>query len=256
MDDQTVIEGLVSIQAVVDSDSREIAAIYVQRGRRHRSRAVPRLLRSAQSCGIPVDYVGQETIETLANGQTHGGIIALVGPRRYVRLEDILHNADCPFVAMLDGIEDPFNFGAAIRALYAAGANGLVVRPRNWMSAAGVVARSSAGASELMPTAVAQTTLEAADICRAYGLTVACATEREASPIYDLDLAIPLFVVVGGEKRGITRSFVEQADVRLRIPYQRDFGRSLGAASAIAVLAFEIMRQKRKRSKSQGSGGQ
>ena len=149
MDEQTILEGLVSIQAVIDSGSRAVEAIYIQRGRRHRSRAVPRLLRSAQNRSIPVEYVGQETIESLADGQTHGGIIALVGPRRYVSLEDIVSDSDCPFVVMLDGIEDPFNFGAAIRALYAAGTDGLVVRPRNWMSAAGVVARSSAGASEL-----------------------------------------------------------------------------------------------------------
>lgn len=52
---------------------------------------------------------------------------------------------------MLDGVEDPFNFGAAIRAVYAAGVDGLVVPPRNWPSAAGVVARSSSGTSELIP---------------------------------------------------------------------------------------------------------
>jgi 23S rRNA (guanosine2251-2'-O)-methyltransferase len=244
-DEKAVLEGVVSIQAVMDADSREIEAIYVQSGRRHRSRTVPRILRRAHSLDIPVEYVGAEAIETLTEGQTHGGLVALVGPRRYVQLEDLLVGSDRPFVVMLDGIEDPFNFGAAIRALYAAGADGLVVRPRNWMSAAGVVARSSAGASELLPTAVAQTALRAADFYRGRGLTVACAMKEDAVSIYDANLSVPLFLVVGGERRGITRSFVDQADIRLQIPYQRDFRRSLGAASAVAILAFEVMRQRR-----------
>ena len=91
---------------------------------------------------------------------------------------------------MLDGIEDPFNFGAAVRALYAAGCDGLVVRPRNWMSAAGIVARSSAGATELMPTAVAETAADAADLFPERGLTVACATKDRAVSIYQADLTV------------------------------------------------------------------
>jgi 23S rRNA (guanosine2251-2'-O)-methyltransferase len=239
-----VLEGLVSIQAVMDAQSREINAIYVREGQRHRSRGVSGMLRRARSLGIPVEHVSADTIETLTRGQTHGGLIAVVGPRRYSHLEDLLGNSDSPFVVMLDGVEDPFNFGAAIRALYAAGADGLVVRPRNWMSTAGTVARSSAGASELIPTAVAQTADEAGDFFGARGLAVACAVKKDAVPIYDADLTIPLFLVVGGEKRGITRSFVDRADLRLQIPYHRDFHRSLGAASAVAVIAFEVMRQK------------
>jgi 23S rRNA (guanosine2251-2'-O)-methyltransferase len=131
-----------------------------------------------------------------------------------------------------------------VRALYAAGADGLVVRPRNWMSAAGVVARSSAGATEWIPTAVAETVFDAADVARAHGLTIACAAKDRAVSIYETDLAIPVFCVIGGEKRGITRSFADRADVRLKIPYGRHFPRSLGTASAVAVLAFEAMRQR------------
>ena len=57
---------------------------------------------------------------------------------------------------MLCGIEDPFNFGCAVRSFYAAGASGFIVSPRNWMSAAGVVCRSSAGASELLPLYISE----------------------------------------------------------------------------------------------------
>ena len=43
---------------------------------------------------------------------------------------------------------------------------------------------------------------------------------------------------------GITRSFLDQADLKLRIPYGRPMLHSLGTASATAVIAFEIMRQR------------
>jgi len=240
--DRAILEGAVSVQAVLEAGSREVEAIYVQHDRQ--SRDIARLQRLARARGLAVQRVDASQIEALTNGKTHGGVVALVGPRRFVGLEALIEGAASPLVVMLDGIEDPFNFGAAVRALYAAGCDGLVVRPRNWMSAAGIVARASAGATELMPTAVAETAADAADLYRARGLTIACATKDRAVSIYQADLAVPLFLAIGGEKRGITRSFLRQADLRLNIPYGRRFPRSLGTASAVAVLAFEAMRQR------------
>lgn len=244
--DQAVLEGAVSVQAALESGSREIKVIYIQREKQNRP--IVRLERSAGSQGLTIKRVDVAEIETHASGKSHGGVVALVGPRRFLSLEELIQNTVSPFVVMLDGIEDPFNFGAAVRALYAAGVDGLVVRPRNWMSAAGIVARSSAGATELMPTAVAETAADAAAFFREQGLTIACATKDRAVSIYQANLAVPLFLAIGGEKRGITRSFLRQADLRLSIPYQRRFPRSLGTASAVAVLAFEAMRQKQAKS--------
>jgi 23S rRNA (guanosine2251-2'-O)-methyltransferase len=242
MSEQAMLEGLVSVRAAIEAESRDIETIYVQRDKR--DRGISGLERVAASRGIALERVDRETIEAQASGRTHGGVIALVGPRRFLSLETLIQGTPTPLVVMLDGIEDPFNFGAAVRALYAAGVDGLVVRPRNWMSAAGIVARSSAGATELMPTAVAETASAAAGLFRTLGLTIACAAKDRAISIYHANLAAPLFVVIGGEKRGITRSFRDQADLRLSIPYGRRFARSLGTASAVAVLAFEAMRQR------------
>jgi 23S rRNA (guanosine2251-2'-O)-methyltransferase len=242
LSDQGVLEGLVSIQAALESSSREVHKILIREDKR--DRATARVQRLARQKDVPVERVEETVIDAQASGRTHGGIIAHVGPRRFVDLEGLLLSSSRPLVVMLDGIEDPYNFGAAVRALYAAGADGLVVRPRNWMSAAGVVARSSAGATEWMPTAIAETVPDAADMARTHGLTIACAAKGRATSIYEADLARPLFCVIGGEKRGITRSFAEQADIRLSIPYGRRFPRSLGTASAVAVLAFEAMRQR------------
>lgn len=62
--------------------------------------------------------------------------------------------------------------------------------------------------------------------------------------IYEADLSGPLFLVIGGERRGITRSFLDQADLLLEIPYAQPFDQSLGTTAATAVLAFEVMRQR------------
>ena len=240
--DQTALEGIVSVAAALKSQSREIHALYIRRDKWDRE--ILDLEKAATSAGVAAERVDADVIDSYATGSSHGGIIALAGPRKYLELQDLLKGKAVPFIAMLDGVEDPFNFGYAVRSLYAAGVDGLVVRPRNWRSAASVVARASAGASELIPTAVAPTALDAAAVFKEQGLAIACTAHKQAVSIYNAQLSVPLFLVIGGEKRGITRSFLDKADILLQIPYGRAFTQSLGIAAAAAILSFEIMRQR------------
>jgi 23S rRNA (guanosine2251-2'-O)-methyltransferase len=240
------LEGIISVTAVLEAQSRPVHAVYIQQAlRRKMERRLRQLVDTAVSRQIPVEWVTDDFIAAQAGGSSHGGVLAQVGPRQFVGLAELVAGKARPFIAMLDGIEDPFNFGQAVRALYAAGADGLVVRPRNWLTAASTVARASAGASERLPTAIAETAEAAATFFRAHGLTVACTSREQAVSIYEADLTRPLFVLFGGEKRGITRSFLRQADWRLEIPYGREpFQQSLGTAAATAVLSFELLRQR------------
>jgi 23S rRNA (guanosine2251-2'-O)-methyltransferase len=146
---------------------------------------------------------------------------------------------------MLDGVEDPYNFGQAVRVLYAAGVHGLVVRPRSWLAASGVVVRASAGATEWLPVAEASSPGEAIAHFKARGLTIAC-TGVEGAPhsLYQVDLTGPLFLLIGGEKRGVARPLRQAADLLLRIPYEAAFDHSLGASAAAAIIAFEVLRQR------------
>lgn len=243
MPEHAILEGYISIEAALAARSRPVHALLLARDCRD-ARAL-RLEQAARAIGAEVTRKDRAEIDALAQGSTHGGVLAIVGDRRFVPLETLGRAARRPFIAMLDGIEDPFNFGSAVRSLYAAGADGLVLRARNWMSAAGTVARASAGASELIPTAVADDPQQALHVFRRRGLTIACATAERARPVYEVDLTGPLFLLIGGEKRGIHKSLLQQADIRLRVPYGRPFPQALDTASATAVLAFEIMRQRR-----------
>jgi len=241
---QAVLEGHISVQAALRSGSREISALLLREGKH--DPAIRALEHLARARNIPIARLSATDMDALVQGKTHGGVAATVGPRRFASPEAILPTGGPAFIAMIDGVEDPFNFGQSVRCLWAAGAHGLVVRPRNWMSAAAVVARASAGASELIPTMIAETAEAAAAFFRERGLAIACADEAAHGTVslYDADLTQPLFLLIGGEKRGITRSFAGQADLRLRIPYGRANAHALGTAAAAAILAFETLRQR------------
>ncbi|MGF1507176.1 MAG: RNA methyltransferase [Chloroflexi bacterium] len=235
-----ILEGALSVEAALRANSRPIERILLASGKLDTQ--VARIEKAARAADIPVERAAAAQIDALAQGTTHGGIIAEAGPRRTLPLADLL---PAGFIAMLDGIEDPYNTGYAIRALYAAGADGVVIRPRDWQT--GIVVRASAGATELIPTATAASPQAAAEYLRVHGLRIAATgLTEDAVSLYDADLRAPLFLLIGGEKRGITRSFLQAADLVLRIPYARpDFPQSLGTAAAVGALAFEVMRQRR-----------
>ncbi|MDX6479461.1 MAG: rRNA (guanosine2251-2-O)-methyltransferase [Gaiellaceae bacterium] len=236
-----VLEGAVSVGAALEGGRRPVERILIRADKWEKSGKLRALARRTET---RVERATAEQIDVVATGRTHGGILAEVGPLRHASASD-LARGDRPFVAMLDGIEDPYNFGYAIRSLYAAGADGLVVRPRDWGESEATVVKASAGAFDLLPIAEVENAEAAADLFAERGLAVACTAKRDATPIYDADLSGPLFLLVGGERRGITREFLSRADLVLEIPYRRRFSLSLGTVAAVSVLAFEVMRQRR-----------
>jgi 23S rRNA (guanosine2251-2'-O)-methyltransferase len=241
----TIVEGDISVLAALQAGVRQVRHVMIDQAKpRDELTELDATLRATKT---RVSRVARAEIDALAFGATHGGVIAQAGPRRFLDLPDLATGAEPgAWFAMLDGIEDPFNFGQSVRALYAAGCAGLVLRPRTWKGGDSVILRSSAGATEFMPTALAGDPADAiAHFRDRGGYTIAVtARDRRAQSIYDIGLSSSMFLLIGGEKRGLRRELLDTADVVLRIPYKRKFPHSLGSAGSTAVLAFELMRQR------------
>jgi 23S rRNA (guanosine2251-2'-O)-methyltransferase len=235
-----ILEGWVSVLAALEAGRREISAVYIQQGKD--VRGLGRIERAARERNVAVSFVPASEIEARAQGNSHGGALAVAGERRFESLEALAQPG--AFVAMLDGVEDPYNYGQAIRALYAAGADGLVAPLRNWDTALNVVTRASAGASEHMPMARAAAE-EALSFFKGRGFRcLATAKEGKSKSLYSASLQGAIFMLIGGEKRGLTAMALAQCDELINIPYGRAFEPSLDVTSSTAVLAFEVMRQR------------
>ena len=110
------------------------------------------------------------------------------------------------------------------------------------MSAAGVVARSSAGASEMF-SVYKSNPVDCIQYFKAKGYKVVCADENTDNILGQCELKLPILLIVGGEKRGISRAVIDSADILVKIDYGRDFHASLSAASATTMFSYEISRQ-------------
>lgn len=241
----TILEGMTSISALLNSPKNNnrkiIKVLYNECKIKKHFREFNFLKKMSELHGFEIETVSEEIIEQNTIGNTHGGVIAICTERDISELtEDDITNDGIYF--MLEGIEDPYNFGYSLRSLYASGVSGIILSPRNWMSAAGIVARASAGASELFPMYICEP-LKAIEMFKNKGYKVYCADKPNSVSIYETEMKKPLFVLVGGEKRGNSKPVLDAADKIISIDYGRYFPAALSAASASTVIAFEIMRQ-------------
>ena len=250
--DSTVFEGMTSIRAVINSISdgssdRKITKVLIDESRSGKiNDDIGYLKKVAGDLKFEIEFCPSEYIDSISIGTSHGGILAVCTERTLAHLTpDAI--ADNGFYVMIEGIEDPYNFGYAIRSIYASGADGIILSPRNWMSAAGVVCRSSAGTSELIKSYISPPA-DAIEIFKARKYKVVAAGIRDSVSAYDADLKRPLLLIVGGEKRGISNSILSLCDMIIRLDYGRAFRGSLSTASAASILSYEVLRQNRKKS--------
>ena len=240
----TVFEGMTSVSALIKayeatpSTARKIITVYCDKKNiKSEFRRVNFLKAKSATIGFELELCDSEIIESLVSGKTHGGFVALCEDRimKSVSPEDISEKG---IFFLIEGIEDPYNFGYTLRALYAAGVDGVILPERNWMTAAGTVAKASAGCSELIQLYSGD--LEnSVKLFKEAGYRVLCANIRDSKLLYDADITAPALFVIGGEKRGVSRAILDLSDQNIRIGYGRDFSGSLPTAEAAAVIAFE-----------------
>lgn len=244
-----IFEGMTSISSIIKAiedsktDRKILKVFFNVDKKKSKYNEIKFLQIKSNELGFELIGVPHSSIDDLASGKTHGGFIALCTRVRIPKLtsERIVRNG---FYVLLDGIEDPFNFAYAVRSLYAAGADGIVVPSYRFDDAQGLICKGSAGTSEMMDIMECDI-LNAIDMFKLNGYKVASAGIRDSVSLYDADLSKPLLLIVGGEKRGISSEVLEASDMVVRVDYGKMFKGSLTASSAATVLAFEVFRQNR-----------
>ncbi|HPX33363.1 MAG TPA: RNA methyltransferase [Erysipelotrichaceae bacterium] len=239
-----LVEGSIAVKAVINSKYRIVNKIYINKEKKGSDVAF--IVNQAQKKKIKVEKVDQEIINQIANGKTHGGLVADVSERKTQSIVALLKK-DKPFIVLLEGVEDSFNLGYIFRTLYAFGCDGIIMKERYIDYDDSIIIKSSAGASEFLPIVYSNDLAGSIEILKNNGITVVSAY-RGKNPVnlYDYDFFNKgLLVCIGGPLRGLSKVVLDNSDNFIYIPYSNDFKNSLNAASATSVIASEIYRQNR-----------
>lgn len=237
-------EGALSTKAALLAGRRKVDKILIDKDKK--SKDTDFIVKMAKQKQIPVHFVSRQEIDDQCDGKTHGGVLCEVQEREYQKLSESFQSEEPKFICVLEGIEDPFNLGYALRTLYSAGCHGVILRKRDWTMSENVIIKSSAGASEYINWIESEDIAKDIQFCKAQGCACLAAMRKDAISYFDCDYTQSVVLAIGGEMRGLSRSVLEEVDQNIYIPYANDFRNALNASSAIAALSFEVVRQRRK----------
>lgn len=223
---------------------RPMDCLYIAKGQR--TGQAPVLAAKARELGIPVKEADPRKLSHMCNGANHQGVVAVAAAKEYATVEDMLalaaERGEPPLLILCDGLEDPHNLGAVLRAAECSGAHGVVIPKRRSVGLTYAVSKASAGAAEYVPVARVQNLSALMEDLKARGLWIVAA-DMDGQPWCRVDLAGPTAIVIGSEGRGVSRLVRERADLIASLPL-RGRVNSLNASVAAGILCYEAVRQR------------
>jgi 23S rRNA (guanosine2251-2'-O)-methyltransferase len=208
------IYGLNPVLEAVRS-GREVKAVFLSSARKDK---IAEIEEEVSSRGIRINRADNLFFDSRFT-KGHQGIAALVAPRKYTDVADLLglpqETGQVPLFLVLDCIEDPSP--EAVKA--------------------------SAGASEYVPIAMIPNIKHAMREMKESGILLVGAEATGEESIWGVDLRGPVTVVIGSEGHGLRRTVKEECDVLVSLP-MRGRVNSLNASVAAGIIIFEIMRQR------------
>ncbi len=225
---------------------RGVTKVLIARGTQEQG-PVGEIVELAEKQGIPVDYAPRPVLDRETGNTNHQGVIAYATPRKEVGLDDLIdlskEKNEAPLYVILDGIEDPHNFGAIIRTAEAAGMHAIIIRSRREVGVTPIVAKASAGAIEYVPVVVVPNIAQAIIDLQKAGVWVVGIEAVGKTVFTEVDYKAPTAIVIGGEGKGVSDLVRKRCDVLATIPMRGKIS-SLNASVAAAIVMYEAYRQR------------
>ncbi len=229
------IEGRNSVYEALKSENITVNTLTCEKG------AQSDVIALARRRGVKVIYVERAALDKMSSGK-HQGYIADVTDFEYCEVDDILAASDKPFVVVLDGIEDPHNFGSIIRACECAGVDGIIIGKNRQVAVTDTVLRVSAGAAAHMKIARVTNVNTAIRRLQDGGVWV-YALDMDGREITSVGLDGAVALVVGSEGEGISPYTKKCCDGVVSLKLKGKVN-SLNASVACGIALYEVVRQR------------
>jgi TrmH family RNA methyltransferase len=198
------------------------------------------LIRRVAHSGAKVIEVNEGPFRKMAYQKQPEGLLA-VAPQAHHPL-DRHRVAVSGLYIIAEALEKPANLGSILRSADAAGVNGVIVcDPCTDIFNPNVI-RASTGTFFTIPI-LESSTEEVIAWCYKNNIRTLAATPQADILYTDVDMTGPIAIVVGAEQPGLSQSWLDKANLPIKLPM---FGQanSLNVATAATALLYEAVRQR------------
>jgi len=241
---ENILYGIQPVLEVLKAKRPALKRIFIFEG--HQNPALRHLQELAEERGVPVQVQSKDRLTRMVKGEHHQGVVGVLADSLYASWEDLLKAI--PFkgkwgrVLILDGIEDPQNFGSLIRTAGACGVAGIIIPKDRAVGLTPAAIKASAGAIAHIPVVRVTNLANSLEGLKKEGFWIVGADARGERNLYDMRFDINVGVVIGSEGKGIRPLIRSKCDFTVSIPMEGKVS-SLNAAIAGAIILFEIFRQ-------------
>lgn len=207
----------------------------------------PALIQRIAEKGVPVLRCSEPVFRKMSYRDRPDGLIA-IAPHYSSSLQDlekILAEKPIPFLVVAEAIEKPGNLGTILRSSDAVALDALIVCDRCTDIHNPNVVRASVGTLFTVPVIEAESK-ETIAFLKKKGIKILAATPHAEAEYTDIDMTLPLAIAVGTEQLGLSRLWMDEADICVRIP-MCGTADSLNVAMATTLLMYEALRQRGKK---------
>jgi 23S rRNA (guanosine2251-2'-O)-methyltransferase len=219
---------------------RQIHRLWLQEGLS--KKLLRPIVDQARIRSVPIQTADKQTLGQMAQSSRHQGVLLEVGPYVYCDVDDMLalaaERGDKVFLLLLDLLHGPQNIGTLLRTAEICGVHGVIMQDRRAPDITPVVVQYSAGATEHLHIAqVGNLVNTIRQLQQEDVWIVGMDMIDSAHPLGQIDLDMPLGIVVGHEGSGLRRLVRESCDLLMILP-MRGHMESLNASVAGSVLLY------------------
>ena len=240
-----IIYGIHPVQEALKSSHLQIEKILIGTQTPHSS--LQSILDLAHKRKIPVTLTTSESLERMTKRGVHQNVAGLIKEISYSDVGGILSHSKKEgtkaLFLILDGIQDPQNFGSLIRTALGCGVHGIIIPKDRSVGITPVVIKSSAGAIAYLPIARVVNIATTIDALKEEGIWVYGASGEAEELICQLDLTMDLAIVIGAEGKGIRPLVKKKCDRLFAIPMRGPLS-SFNASVSGGMILYEVMRQR------------
>lgn len=194
---------------------------------------------------VRYDFVDKRALDKVATH--HQNFVAEITDFKYSTVDEILasKSPEGNFIVILDGIEDPHNFGSIIRVCDCAGVDGIIIENRRSCSVNETVYKTSCGAVNYVKIAKVGNVNDIIKSLQKENIWV-YAMEAHGEEISKCNLTGNIAIVMGSEGKGVGSLTQKLCDGVVSLPM---FGHvnSLNVSTATSAAVYEILRQRKKK---------
>jgi len=232
-----VIWGRNAVEEAVKS-GKAVEKVYLQYGKFFE----PEFLEFLEKRNVRFQWTKKRQLERLTGTTKHQGIVALLSPIGYVKVEELfsLTLKENSFFVALDGVTEPQNLGTIARTVETFGGVGLLLPVKGSAPVNEVAVKASSGAILHLKVSRTQDLVASLLKFKSMGGRI-YAVETGGKDIREVSFKKPLALILGTEGKGIRKELLEISDETVTIPLHGKTT-SLNVSVAAGITVWEVVR--------------